>query len=159
MVSSYELLLLAVAPSVFLLWFFRHKERFIREPIGLMIKVFILGAIWVIPAIIFEIIGDRLLHPNNGLIETILFLFVFVGPGEEFGKYWLGYAGLAISSILHATYDSTSAIAAAYSSDIVSLDLLGLIALAGIVYLSYIVIVRREIGTAEAEEDHPPNTG
>jgi len=45
MVTTYELLLLAVAPSVFLLWFFRHKERFIREPIGLMIKVFILGAI------------------------------------------------------------------------------------------------------------------
>jgi len=242
MVSSYELLLLAVAPSVFLLWFFRHKERFVRESIGLMIKVFILGAIWVIPAIIFEIIGDKLLHPDNGLIQTVVFLFIFVGPGEEFGKYfavkrgafknpkfhgpmdgivlgvsaalgfatienidyvlsaptpeaqiltgiiraflsvpghafwgaiagfyigqakykgkhWLGYAGLAISSILHATYDSTSAIVAAYSSDIVSLDLLGLIALAGIVYLSYIVIVRREIGTAESEEDHPQSTG
>src|SRR5438128_1422736 len=82
MVAWYELLLLAVAPSVFLLWFFRHKERFVREPIGLMIKVFILGAIWVIPAIIFEIIGDKLLHPDNGLIETVVFLFIFVGPGE-----------------------------------------------------------------------------
>src|SRR5256712_9728222 len=242
MVTSYELLLLAVAPSVFLLWFFRQKERFIREPIGLMIKVFIIAECGLTPAIIFEIIGDKLRRPDNGLIETILFLFIFVGPGEEFGKYiavkrgafknpkfhgpmdgivlgvsaalgfatienidyvlsaptpeaqiltgiiraflsvpghafwgaiprfyighaiykgkhWLAYDGLAISSILHATYASTSAIVAAYSSDIVSLDLLGLIALAGIVYLSYIVIVRREIGTAEAEEDHPPNAG
>jgi RsiW-degrading membrane proteinase PrsW (M82 family) len=241
MVAWYELVLLAIAPSVFLLWFFRHKERFVREPIGLMTKVFILGAVWVIPAIIFEIVGDKLLHPKNGLIETVLFLYIFVGPGEEFGKYfvvkrgasknpkfrgpmdgivlgvaaalgfatienidyvfsaptpeaqiltgivraflsvpghafwgaitgfyigqakykgkhWLGYAGLAIASILHATYDSTSAIVAAYSGDIVALDLLGLVALAGIVYLSYIVFVRREIGTAEAEEDHPPGT-
>src|SRR5437867_12582455 len=105
MVSSYELLLLAVAPSVFLLWFFRHKERFIREPIGLMIKVFILGAIWVIPAIIFESIGDKLLHPDNGLIQTVVFLFIFVGPGEEFGKYFAVKRGAFKNPNFHGPID------------------------------------------------------
>src|SRR3989442_1483535 len=105
MVSSYELLPLAVAPSVFLLWFFRHKERFIREPIGLMIKVFILGAIWVIPAIIFEIIGDKLLHPDNGLIETIVFLFIFDGPVEEFGNYFAVRRGAFKNPKFHGPMD------------------------------------------------------
>ena len=88
MVSWPELLLIAVSPSIFLLWFFRHKDRFEHEPIRLMLKVFLLGAVWVIPASIVELFGQGLFQPDNGLVEAALFFFLVVGPVEEFGKFF-----------------------------------------------------------------------
>ncbi len=84
----YELLLVAVAPSVFLLWFFRHKERYARERLGIMTKVLLMGALWIIPAVIIEYVGSLFIVPDSGLLETIVFFYAIVGPVEEYGKYY-----------------------------------------------------------------------
>ena len=87
---TYELLLLGIAPAIFLLWYFRHKERFTpKEPIGLMLKTFLRGAFWIIPALILELAGQYFLQPDpHSLVQSILFFYIVVGPAEELGKYW-----------------------------------------------------------------------
>lgn len=83
-----EVLIVAIAPSIFLLWFFRHKDRYEHEPVFFMAKVFVLGVLSIIPAGLLEAFaGDTLFHPDNGLVETILFFFIIVGPVEEFAKF------------------------------------------------------------------------
>ena len=87
MVSWPELLLIAVSPSIFLLWFFRHKDRYKPEPIWFMVKVFVLGALSIIPALIVEIVFSPIFQPTIGLLEAVLFSFIIVGPIEEFAKF------------------------------------------------------------------------
>ena len=87
MVSWVELLLIAIAASVFFLWFFRHKDRYEPEPIWFMFKVFFLGALSIIPAVIVEVVADPIFQPASGLFEAVLFFFIIVGPIEEFGKF------------------------------------------------------------------------
>jgi protease PrsW len=60
------LLVLAVAPTVFLLWFFYNADRYKRESRKLLSATFLLGALMVLPA---------------GLIELFLALFIPNGPG------------------------------------------------------------------------------
>jgi protease PrsW len=87
MASWPEALVIAVAPSIFLLWFFHHKDRYKNEPVWFMVKVFILGALFIAPAVIVEFAAYPLLQPDNGLLESTLFFFVVVGPVEELGKF------------------------------------------------------------------------
>ncbi len=87
MVPWPELLLLALSPSIFLLWFFRHKDRYKHEPIRFMAKVFFLGALFTILAVIVELLAFPIFQPDNGLLETGLFFFIIVGPIEEFAKF------------------------------------------------------------------------
>jgi len=82
-----EALLIAVAPSIFLLWFFHHKDRYKNEPVWFMVKVFILGAVFIVPAVIVEFATYPALQPDNGLLASTLFFFIIVGPVEEFGKF------------------------------------------------------------------------
>ncbi len=88
MASGLGLLIVAIAPSIFLLWFFRHKDRYEHEPVFFMAKVFVLGVLSIIPAGLLEAFaGNTLFHLDNGLVETILFFFIIVGPVEEFAKF------------------------------------------------------------------------
>lgn len=87
MASWPELLLIAVSPSIFLLWFFRHKDRYEHEPIRFMAKVFILGILSIIPAAVIEFFASLVFRPENGVIASALFFFTIVGPVEEFVKF------------------------------------------------------------------------
>ncbi len=88
MASWPELLIVAVAPSIFLLWFFRHKDRYEHEPILFIAKVFVLGILSIIPAGLVEAFaGATLFFPDTGLASSILFFFIIVGPVEEFAKF------------------------------------------------------------------------
>src|SRR5712692_7755462 len=233
MVSWLELLLIAVSPSLFLLWFFHHKDRYKSEPIWFMVKVFILGALSIIPALIVELVFDPIFQPENGLLEAVLFFFIIVGPIEEFSKFgavrlraykskefdepmdgivlgvsaalgfatveniadifsappeaqvataiaraflsvpahafWgaitgfflgqakylkkrnLAYVGLAIAALLHGAFDATSSVIDAVTGDSLALTIFGILVLGGMVYLSYLKIVKPEILKAEDE--------
>src|SRR5712692_106342 len=244
MVSWLELLLIAVSPSLFLLWFFHHKDRYKSEPIWFMVKVFILGALSIIPALIVELVFDPIFQPENGLLEAVLFFFIIVGPIEEFSKFgavrlraykskefdepmdgivlgvsaalgfatveniadifsaptpeaqlftgilraflsvpghafWgaitgfylgqakylkkpsLAYVGLAIAALLHGAFDATSSVIDAVTGDSLALTIFGILVIGGMVYLSYLKIVKPEILKAEDESPfknlHPLN--
>jgi len=85
-----ELLVIAIAPGIFLLWFFFHKDRYEPEPLRLLFLTFILGATSTIPAIIIETIGSSWIsEPKVPILEPLqllLYLFTSVAVVEELCK-------------------------------------------------------------------------
>lgn len=81
-----ELLLVALAPAAFLLWFFYHKDRYHPEPLRLIGLTFSLGALSTIAAIAVESIGLRLIHPK-GVAYSFLQIFIVVALVEELCKF------------------------------------------------------------------------
>lgn len=85
-----ELLVIAIAPGIFLLWFFYHKDRYEPEPLRLLLLTFILGAISTIPAIVAELVSSSLIRePNVPILEPLqllLYLFLGVAVIEELCK-------------------------------------------------------------------------
>ena len=72
-----ELLFLATAPALFLMWYIWRKDCYEPEPLGLIVRVFLFGCLSVIPALILE-------YPfPDGIFTT-----AFVAPVvEEFVKF------------------------------------------------------------------------
>jgi RsiW-degrading membrane proteinase PrsW (M82 family) len=84
------LLFVAVAPGLFLLWYFYHRDKYEREPKKLLFKIFFFGCLTVIPAIIFELILERIFNAfTSGVINVFLVCFIVVGPVEEILKYFV----------------------------------------------------------------------
>jgi len=85
-----ELLVMAIAPGIFLLWFFFHKDRYEPEPLRLLLLTFILGAISTVPAIIIEMFSSSLIRePKVPILEPLqllLNLFLGVAVVEELCK-------------------------------------------------------------------------
>jgi RsiW-degrading membrane proteinase PrsW (M82 family) len=71
---------LAIAPGIFWLWHFMHRDRLEPEPRGLVIKVFLWGAFAGIPIALVEFLLFRLVSP--------LYLAPVV---EELGKFLVVY--------------------------------------------------------------------
>jgi RsiW-degrading membrane proteinase PrsW (M82 family) len=82
-----ELALVAISPTLFLLWFFYHQDRYKHVSRWLMIKVFLTGAFTVLLAIPIELIGGLFFPQNINWVYSALFFFVVVGPTEETMKY------------------------------------------------------------------------
>ena len=74
------LLLLAIAPAVFWLWYFYHKDRYEPEPLSWILMVYILGIAVTIPAALVE--GIFALFLADFLITVLIAPIV-----EETGKY------------------------------------------------------------------------
>jgi RsiW-degrading membrane proteinase PrsW (M82 family) len=84
------LLFVAVAPGLFLLWYFYHRDKYEREPKKLLFKVFFFGCLTVIPAIIFELILEKIFNAfTAGVINVFLVCFIVVSPVEEILKYFV----------------------------------------------------------------------
>ena len=80
-------LTVALAPCLFILWYFIHRDRYEPEPKGLIIKVFLLGALMVIPAAVVEIgFSAAIGGAAAGLTAAFVESFVVVAPVEEFLK-------------------------------------------------------------------------
>jgi len=80
-----ELLVLAIAPGVFLTWFFYVRDRYEHEPRRLIISTYVLGVLSVIPAFFTELLGELFL-PNDGLIALLVEVFIVIALTEEFMK-------------------------------------------------------------------------
>jgi len=80
-----ELLVLAIAPGVFLTWFFYVRDRYEHEPRRLIILTYVLGVLSVIPAFFVELL-DELFLPNDGLITFLVEVFIVIALTEEFMK-------------------------------------------------------------------------
>jgi RsiW-degrading membrane proteinase PrsW (M82 family) len=81
------LLAAAVAPAVFLLHYFYVRDRYEREPLGLVLKVFFISFLTVIPAAIVEgiILSGGL--ETAGLIGVAIASWAVIALSEEFFKY------------------------------------------------------------------------
>jgi RsiW-degrading membrane proteinase PrsW (M82 family) len=84
------LLFVAVAPGLFLLWYFYHRDKYEREPKKLLFKIFFFGGLTVIPAIIFELILEKAFNAFTfGVLNVFLVCFLVVGPVEEILKFFV----------------------------------------------------------------------
>lgn len=80
------ILVLAIAPGVFWLWFFYQRDTLEPEPKVLIAQTFFRGVLLAIPVLLVQ-------APFLFLQE--LFLFVVVAPvTEEIGKYWVVRGGV-----------------------------------------------------------------
>jgi protease PrsW len=83
------LVILAIAPAFFWLWWFYRKDRYDPEPRGLVLKIFFLGMLPVFPAAFLELL---LLQVVPGAVgETfraaVIGNLLVIAPVEEYGKY------------------------------------------------------------------------
>lgn len=91
-----SLLSMALAPAVVLITFVYFRDKYEREPLGLLIKCFLFGAFSIAPAIGLETLLMGLgLGEGPGLIQTAIFAFITVAFSEELSKYiflrWYAY--------------------------------------------------------------------
>jgi RsiW-degrading membrane proteinase PrsW (M82 family) len=84
------LLLLAVAPGFFILWYVYHKDKYEREPKGLIVVTFLLGVAVAVPAGIIEYLfewGTGIPMTGN-MLGAFIGSFFVVAPVEEVAKYF-----------------------------------------------------------------------
>ena len=83
------LLALAIAPGIAICIFIYFKDKFNKEPLGLLLWLFILGMFSTIPAVIIEITftkpAERLM--GEGILYTALFSYIIVALSEEGSKF------------------------------------------------------------------------
>lgn len=84
------LLFAAVFPGLFLAYKINKMDKIEKEPFGLLVECFFLGALSIIPALILERVGVPILYglfSQGTLIYEILMYFVVVACSEELSKY------------------------------------------------------------------------
>lgn len=84
------LLALAIAPGLFILWYIYHADKYEKEPLRLVFKIYLLGAIITLPTIVLETIATSLLEPiRNTVLGTLLYFFAAVALTEELAKFYV----------------------------------------------------------------------
>ncbi|MCP5108432.1 MAG: PrsW family intramembrane metalloprotease [bacterium] len=81
------LLLLALLPGFILLYFILFMDRNEREPLGLVIKIMVLGALSLVPTVIIEGIMEALpIYSDDKFLNAVTQSFVQVAWVEELAK-------------------------------------------------------------------------
>ena len=86
-------LLAALIPPLFLLVYVYKQDKIEKEPPGLIIKLFLMGALSVIGAMVLEWVGQSLILPAifgndaSSFAYRLCLYFVVVACSEEFVKY------------------------------------------------------------------------
>jgi RsiW-degrading membrane proteinase PrsW (M82 family) len=78
-----ELFVMGVAPSIYLLWYFHHADKYKSESVGLLLGTFILGGVSAIVAAVVEPQQPQ----STGLGPTFLYFLFGVALIEEFAKF------------------------------------------------------------------------
>ena len=80
--------MLAVAPSIFLLWFFYNSDRYKHESKKLLAVTFLLGAFMIIPALFFELSLKLLFPQGPTLLDIFIYFLLEVALIEESLKFF-----------------------------------------------------------------------
>ncbi len=78
-----EILILAVAPGLFLTWFFYTRDKYEKEPKSLVAKTFIYGLLSPILAFPIELLGGNFIPQSEVLPILFLHVLLVVGLTEE----------------------------------------------------------------------------
>ncbi len=81
------LLPLALAPAIAIAIYVYLKDKYEKEPVGLLLKCFFLGGVSIIPAVLLEVYGGPMLALDEYWSHNFVHAFVVVGFSEEFCKY------------------------------------------------------------------------
>ncbi len=77
----------AVIPAIILLIYFYNKDKQKKEPVSLVLKIFIFGFISVIPAIGIEMLLSSLIPNSTQLSNILIRSFISAALVEEYIKY------------------------------------------------------------------------
>ena len=107
----FELLLLELAPGIFLLWYLYRKDRYEPEPPRLVLWIFLLGALSVIPAALIESpfpesITGFIVAPFVEELVKFSVVFLFVYHQAEFNEPMDGIVYAAAASLGFATVEN-----------------------------------------------------
>ncbi|MGB4842931.1 MAG: PrsW family glutamic-type intramembrane protease, partial [Ferruginibacter sp.] len=83
------LLALAIAPGIAICLFIYLKDKYNKEPLGLLILSFLLGVLSIIPAIFIQLAFTKPLEQfmGEGILYTAVFSYIIVGLSEEGSKF------------------------------------------------------------------------
>lgn len=83
------LLALAIAPGIAICLFIYLKDKYNKEPLGLLILSFFLGVLSIIPAIFIQLAFTKPLEQfmGEGILYTAVFSYIIVGLSEEGSKF------------------------------------------------------------------------
>ena len=85
------IVLIAIAPSLLLILYIYNLDKIEREPVRLLTRLFFLGGLSTVSAMLLEIVGEKLLQsmvPDSTAVRyMILENFLVVALIEEGGKY------------------------------------------------------------------------
>lgn len=83
------LLALAIAPGIFISLFIYFKDKYRKEPLGLLVLTFILGMLSTIPAVIIQIAFTKPIERwmGEGIVYTAVFSYIIVALSEEGSKF------------------------------------------------------------------------
>lgn len=83
------LLLIALAPGIFLAWYFYHRDSYEPEPKLKIVKIFFLGALMVVPAALAEMLIVSVTKVTiQNVIHIFILSFIIIAPIEELLKYF-----------------------------------------------------------------------
>jgi RsiW-degrading membrane proteinase PrsW (M82 family) len=88
-VEFIALLVLAIAPGFFILWYVYNRDKYEREPKGLIVATFLIGAGVAVPAAFIELFfewGSGVPMTGN-IVGAFIGSFVIVAPVEEVAKF------------------------------------------------------------------------
>jgi RsiW-degrading membrane proteinase PrsW (M82 family) len=88
-VGFIALLILAVAPGFFILWYVYNKDKYEREPKGLIVATFFIGVAVAVPAALIEYLFERGtgIPMTGNILGAFIGSFFIVAPVEEVAKY------------------------------------------------------------------------
>ena len=97
----------ALIPSFILIWFILRQDKIESEPAGLLIKLFILGALTTFPAAFLATVGENgiMSITRSKDIQTLLMFLVVVPVAEEGLKYLVLRFGSWKNKAFNFTFD------------------------------------------------------
>ena len=82
------LIALTLGPVVAIIMFIYFKDKYEKEPLGLLLFSFFLGMLSTLPAIGLELLGEAFgFKESSNLLQTAIYAFIVVGFSEEFSKF------------------------------------------------------------------------
>src|SRR5256885_913606 len=83
------LLALAIAPGIAICFFIYRKDKYNKEPLGMLILAFVLGMLSIIPAITVQLSWPVNIQQlsNKSYLSLAFFTFVIVALSEEGSKF------------------------------------------------------------------------
>ncbi|MEO0095037.1 MAG: PrsW family glutamic-type intramembrane protease [candidate division WOR-3 bacterium] len=84
------LLLVALAPCLFLFWYFFHRDKYEPEPEKYIVKIYLLGSAMVIPGAIIEVIFEPIFTSTPyEILNAFMLAFLLIAPTEELLKFFV----------------------------------------------------------------------
>jgi RsiW-degrading membrane proteinase PrsW (M82 family) len=83
-----KLIAMALAPVLSVIIYIYFRDKYEKEPMGLLLRSFFMGVISIIPALILEMIAGSIdFFISTDFQSVALYAFVGVGFSEEFSKF------------------------------------------------------------------------